>query len=180
MHVAVGDQAAKPPQVVDALHVVSAQQARRVQQGGKPGPVGRARAKQGGIQRAQADERAASESAMAVEALDFQKRASVLHHDAAARTGHSDIAGQGCSTFQRQMFANQQVGPALHGRRAVGARELDQHVWRVTPRPLAQRRELGELARRAGARHAGGYGPLGQARISTAHRARLDGCHRFG
>ena len=182
VHVAVGDQAAEPPQVVDALHVVSAKQAGRVQQGGEPGPVGRAPAEQGGIQCAQAEQRAASERTMAVEALDFQKRASVLHHDAAARTGrtaHFVTAGQCCSTFQRQVFANQQVGPALHGWRAVGARELDQHVWRLSPGPFAQRRELGELARRAGARHAGGYGAFGQARIRTAHSARLDGCRRF-
>lgn len=57
---------------------------------------------------------------MPIEAFDFQKSATgMLRHDGAGRSGQAGQRGQG---LQRQVLTNQQVGPALLGRRAAGTR----------------------------------------------------------
>jgi hypothetical protein len=107
---------------------------------------------------------------VAVEPLHLQERATGMNDDAAACALNAGQPGHG---LQREVLAHEQVGPAPHCGRTVGTRELDQHVWRATAGQIAKRRELGELAGRAGAGHAGGERLLGQARVGAAQRARL-------
>ena len=85
--------------------------------------------------------------AVAVEAVDLQEGAATGLQDARARRGHAELR-QG---FEGQVFAHQQVGPAARAGRVVQARELDQHVLGAAVGAPHRGRELGELARGAGA-----------------------------
>ena len=61
---------------------------------------------------------------MPVEALDFQKSPTASPDDGACRRQNTQLA----EGFKGKMLADEQVGPALYRRRAVGPRELDDQV----------------------------------------------------
>ena len=167
----------KPNQLMCWMVAISRsiQQAQRSQPRRQVRPVAAAVAQPGGVQRGQADQRTAAVQAVAVETFHLQQIAACRLHQLTVRCLHPRQAG---NCLQCQVFTHQQVAPALHRGRAVGARKFHQHVhaWRRgAARAFTQCRELRQFAGGAEPGHTQGHGFVGEHCIAPRALVGADG-----